>query len=79
MADLTAATRNGLSDNEFALPAERKFPVTDRAHAKSALSYAAKSGNPTTIRKVKSKVAAKFPGIGQGSRSTNKPSLKKRG
>ena len=37
---LKAATRNALPASEFALPAQRKYPVNDRAHAANAKARA---------------------------------------
>lgn len=36
MANLTTKARKGLLDAEFALPAQRKYPVQDKAHAANA-------------------------------------------
>jgi hypothetical protein len=73
MAKLTVKKRQSLPKADFALPggsASRKkkggggsYPVEDKAHAKAALSRASQSGNSETIAKVRSKVAAKFPGL----------------
>lgn len=43
MARLTAKQRNALPTSQFALPAERKFPVQDRAHAANAKARAAQA------------------------------------
>ncbi len=40
MAKLKAATRNKLKSSQFALPAERKYPVNDRNHAVQAKARA---------------------------------------
>ena len=42
MAKLTAGERKKIPDSKFGLPGERKYPMPDKAHAKSAKSYAAK-------------------------------------
>lgn len=41
MAKLTTKARNGLPASEFALPAERKYPVNDKSHAGLAKGRAA--------------------------------------
>jgi hypothetical protein len=38
-AELTAKKRKRLDDNSFGLPDERKFPLNDAAHVKSAIAY----------------------------------------
>lgn len=48
MAKLTSAQRNALASNQFALPKLRKYPIHDKAHARSALGYSSqhvKKGN----------------------------------
>lgn len=40
MAKLNAAARNKIKSSKFALPAERKYPVNDKAHAQNAKSRA---------------------------------------
>lgn len=35
----SAKERNALPDSAFGLPDERKYPLTDAAHVKSAISY----------------------------------------
>jgi hypothetical protein len=65
---LNAATRNALPAKDFALPAERKFPLEDKAHADAALSRAAHKGGSTEAT-VKAKVKKKFPSIKVGGKS----------
>lgn len=38
-AELTTKERNELDDSQFGLPEDRKYPLTDAAHVKSAISY----------------------------------------
>lgn len=38
-AELSAKERNELDDSQFGLPEDRKYPLTDAAHVKSAISY----------------------------------------
>ncbi len=40
MAKLKAAARNKLPKGDFALPAERKYPVNDKSHAANAKARA---------------------------------------
>ena len=57
MAKLTAKKRSALRDKQFALPAERKYPVFDRSHAINAKARATqqyKKGNlsPEQLRAI---------------------------
>jgi hypothetical protein len=48
MAKLSAKTRKKLSKRQFGLPAQRKYPINDRAHAANAKARATqqvKAGN----------------------------------
>jgi hypothetical protein len=61
---MTSKTRNALPSKEFALPAKRKFPINDKAHAVAAerlVGRALKAGSITSAEaeKVKSKAKAK--------------------
>ena len=38
-AELSAEERNELKASQFGLPEERKFPLTDAKHVRSAISY----------------------------------------
>lgn len=38
-AELTSEERNNLPKSKFGLPNERKFPLTDGNHVRSAISY----------------------------------------
>lgn len=76
MAKLTAAARNKLPSSDFAEPAERKFPVENKSHARAALSRASAKG-PGVEAKVKKKVAKKFPSIGKKRGVPNYPSVVK--
>ena len=40
MAKLTTSMRKAIPSSEFALPAQRKYPVNDRAHAANAKARA---------------------------------------
>jgi hypothetical protein len=41
MAKLTAAKKNAEPKKEFGLPAERKYPMPDKSHARNAKARAA--------------------------------------
>jgi hypothetical protein len=41
MSKLTTKKRKSLPSNEFGLPAKKKFPIEDRAHAANAKARAA--------------------------------------
>ncbi len=43
MSKLTTKSRNALPKKEFALPAERKYPVEDKAHARNAKARASQT------------------------------------
>jgi hypothetical protein len=63
MAELNAKKRGKLQKGSFALPGKRKYPIHDKAHAKSALSYAARKdteGSESTVRKA---VLQKYPSL----------------
>lgn len=70
MAKLTAKTRKKIPTKEFALPAERKYPIHDRKHAANAKSRAKQELNAgtlsqskynTVIRKANAKLRATAP------------------
>jgi hypothetical protein len=63
MATLNAHRRRKLQKKQFALPGKRKYPIHDKAHARAALSYAARSdteGSEDTVRKA---VLQKYPSL----------------
>jgi hypothetical protein len=68
MAKLTAKQRNAMKKTTFAVPAERKYPVNDRAHAQNALARVAQHGTSAEKTAVRKKVAAKYPGMGKGKK-----------
>lgn len=43
MAKLTTRQRKRLRSSQFALPAQRRFPIHDESHARFALSAASRS------------------------------------
>jgi hypothetical protein len=73
---MDAKKRNALHKSTFALPSKRKYPIPDKAHAKSALSYAARKdteGDEKTVRKA---VLKKFPGLKKKGKPKPKPKAK---
>lgn len=60
MAVLTTKKRKRLKKSQFALPAERKYPIPDRAHAANAKARVAQHGTPSQKKKVAAAVKAKF-------------------
>ncbi|NMM98121.1 DUF6582 domain-containing protein [Bifidobacterium olomucense] len=63
MAKLTAKKRKRLKSSTFALPGERKYPLTDASHARNALARVAQHGTAVEKRKVRAAVHKKYPSI----------------
>jgi len=61
MADLTAKKRKALSDQTFAIPSERRYPIPDRRHAAAAMARVAQFGTPAEKAQVKAAVKKKYP------------------
>ncbi len=59
---LSAAARNALPTKTFAGP-DRSYPIPDASHARNALARGAQFAAPALLKKIKAKVAKKFPGI----------------
>lgn len=66
MAKLTAAGRKKIKASNFAGP-DRSYPIEDASHARNALARVSQHGSPELKAKVRAKVHAKYPGIGQKS------------
>ena len=73
-AKLSAAERRALPNKDFALPGKGEgpkgkqagsYPIPDKSHARAALSMVAQHGTPEEKAKVRAKVKAKFPDIGE--------------
>jgi hypothetical protein len=64
MAKLTTKDRKNIPSNDFALPEDRAFPIEDEAHARDALSRAARKP-PAVEKKVRAAVKNKYPDIGK--------------
>jgi hypothetical protein len=77
MATLKAKQRNKLQKGSFALPSKRKYPIHDKAHARSALSYAARSDTEGEYSTVRRAVLQKYPDLKQsGGKSSSKKKRK---
>ena len=64
---LSYRSKKKLPKSAFALPAKRKYPITDKRHARAALSRAAqkKSGLSKAERcKVVAAVCSRYPDVG---------------
>ena len=82
-ATLTSAERHKIPSSKFALPKERKYPIQDLAHAKSARSYATteyQDGNLTKAQweMVYRKTAERYPDLDPKSLVCEKKGRKKR-
>ena len=64
MAPLTSKQRKGLPNASFAGP-DRSYPINDASHARNALSRVAQFGSPALQAQVRSKVSARYPGVGK--------------
>ena len=71
---LSAKQRQSMPRSQFALPGHGtgpkgagpgSYPITDRRHARSALSRVAANGSPTERTEVMRAVHAKYPDIGK--------------
>jgi hypothetical protein len=75
MATLDAKKRKQLQKKSFALPGKRKYPMHDKAHARAALSYAARNdteGSESTVRKA---VLKKYPDLKKSGKGKGKSKL----
>jgi len=63
MAKLTAQGRKRIKSSNFALPAERKYPIQDIAHARNALARVAQHGTPSEKAQVRRAVYRKYPSL----------------
>jgi len=72
MATLNAKKRKKLQKGSFALPGKRKYPIHDKAHARAALSYAARKDTEGSESTVRTAVLKKYPDLkksGKGDKS----------
>jgi hypothetical protein len=74
MAKLSAKQRQALPKSSFALPGKGEgpkgagsgsYPIPDKSHARNALARVSQHGSSAEKAKVRAKVKAKFPGIGE--------------
>lgn len=74
MPKLTEKKRDKLPKSKFGMPAERKFPMPDNAHAANAKARATQMVNKGKLSaSEKSKIDAKANKVlGEGKKSTNK-------
>ena len=74
MAKLTYQQRKKLPKKSFVFPKERKYPLTDKAHARNALARVSQFGSSAEKAKVRAAVHRKFPSIGKGVKTEKKGS-----
>jgi hypothetical protein len=70
MSKLNAAARKKIPGKNFAGP-ERSYPIEDASHARNALSRVANK-SPALKARVRAKVHAKYPGIGDSNKGGEK-------
>lgn len=64
MAKLTTRERKALPAKDFAL-GKGRYPIPDASHARNALARVSQHGSPAEKARVRAKVHAKFPEIGE--------------
>lgn len=62
---LTARGRKRLDPENFAIPAQRKYPIHDLDHARNALARVAQVGTPEEQRLVKAAVYKRYPALAE--------------
>ena len=70
MAKLTTQGRKQIAGKNFALPG-RRYPIEDESHARNALARVSQFGTSSEKAAVRSKVHAKYPGIGEKKQSSS--------
>jgi len=73
MSKLSYRARKALPTKDFAAPSKRQggkggYPIPDASHARNALARVSQFGSPALKAKVRAKVHAKFPTIGQAKK-----------
>jgi hypothetical protein len=63
MAKLTTQKRNRMRNSSFAIPSERKYPISDISHARNALARVSQHGTSEEKRKVRATVYRKYPSL----------------
>ena len=61
MAKLTYQKRKALKSSSFVFPKERRYPIMDINHARSALAMVARFGTPNEKKKVRTAVYRRYP------------------
>lgn len=61
---LTALARKHIKAKNFALPG-RRYPISDKVHARNALARVSQFGSPAQKATVRAKVHKKYPGMGK--------------
>ena len=84
MAQMTAKQRKNLPDSAFVFPKERRYPIHDKAHAKTALYMVKTNGTISEQKRVIAAVRARYGGTinvqaKPGQTPGNNPFKKKRG
>jgi len=60
---LTYKEKKELPDSEFAIPADRKYPIENEAHARNALARVSRFGNSEEQQQVCKAVEKRYPEI----------------
>jgi hypothetical protein len=63
VSKITYAQRQRMRDTSFALPRDRKYPILDISHAKSALARVSAHGTKAEQEKVRRAVYRRFPSL----------------
>ena len=63
MAKLTAKGRKRISQKNFALKREKKYPIHDISHARNALARVAQHGTAAQKKTVRAAVYKKYPSL----------------
>ncbi len=63
MARLSARGRKRISGKNFVYPKQRKYPIHDKSHAKSALRMAGRKDTFGSLATVKKKVYQRYPSL----------------
>jgi Family of unknown function (DUF6582) len=71
-ADLSAQGRKHIAEHNFALPAERKYPIHDIAHARNALARVAQHGSSSEQARVRAAVYRKYPSLKDNAEKVGK-------
>lgn len=59
--------RSKMRPGSFALPGEKRYPITDVAHARNAIARVGQNGTPAEKAKVYGAVKRKFPALAERS------------